>query len=109
MEEHKPIDKPVASFRAGAVVAAVWDNKANVNGQPTTILKASVSRRYRDRDGQWRTSQSFSRSEIPLAIHVLQKAFEMMLEKTPEQEIDDAIGNASDDPDSRHSVPGSRR
>ena len=31
-------------------------------------------------------SQSFSRNEIPLAIYVLQKAFEAMIEKRPEQD-----------------------
>ena len=78
--------KPVAKFRAGQVTCAIWENRVNVGNQPQTILKASVSRRYRDKSGIWKTSQSFSRNEIPLAIHVLQKAFEAMLEKPTEQD-----------------------
>jgi len=35
------------------------------------------------RDGTWKTSQRFSCNVIPLGIHVLQKAFEAMLEKRP--------------------------
>ena len=31
----------------------------------------------------WKTSQSFSQNEIPLAIYVPQKAFEAMIEKRP--------------------------
>ena len=42
--------------------------------------------RYMDRCGASKSSFSFSRNEIPLAIHVLQQAFEMMLEKTEEQD-----------------------
>jgi len=51
------------------------------NGKPQTMLWATVDRRYLRRNGAWKTSQSFSRNEIPLAIYVLQKAFEAMIEK----------------------------
>lgn len=51
-----------------------------VRGEQKTIVKASVSRRYRDRNDEWQSSQSFSRNEIPLAIYCLQKAFESMIE-----------------------------
>ena len=74
--------KPIVKFRAGAVTCAIWENEIRVNGQMEKTLKASVSRRYRDRDGTWKTSQSFSRSEIPLAIYGLQQAFEYMLQET---------------------------
>jgi len=75
--------KPLVRFRAGQVACALWENEISVKGQTQTILKASVSRRYRDRDGNWQTSQSFSRNEIPLAIYTLQKAFEAMLQQPP--------------------------
>ena len=88
-------DKPIAKFQAGAVSCAVWQNRVNIDGRTATILKAAVSRRYQDRDGIWQTSQSFSRNEVPMAIYVLQKAFEVMLEKTPEQEIREATEDAS--------------
>jgi len=38
-----------------------------------------VQRRYKDKDGDWKSSQRFSRNEIPLAIYCLQQAFEKML------------------------------
>ena len=68
--------KPVAKFRAGQVTCAVWENPITVGNRQQTILKASVSRRYQDKSGNWKSSQSFSRNEIPLAIYVLQKAFD---------------------------------
>lgn len=74
--------QPVAKFRAGGQVsAALWENTVSVNGKSVTMLKASVQRRYKDKDGQWKSSMSFSRNEIPLAIYCLQKAFEHILEK----------------------------
>jgi len=69
---------------AGGVSVSLWENEINVNGQVKTALKASVQRRYKDKDGQWKSSGSFSRNEIPLAMHCLQKAFEFMIESPGE-------------------------
>ena len=71
---------PVARFKAGEVSSALWENQVQVKGATVTMLKASVQRRYKDRNGEWQSSQSFGRNEIPLAIHCLQKAFEKIIE-----------------------------
>jgi hypothetical protein len=72
--------KPVAKFKAGQVSAALWENEITTkNGHKATVLKATVERRYRDRDGNWKSSGSFSRNEIPLAIYCLQEAFEKII------------------------------
>jgi hypothetical protein len=76
---------PVAKFKAGQVSSAVWKNEIQVKGVPVEILKATVQRRYKDRDGNWQSSGSFSRNEIPLAIHCLQKAFEKIIETQQEE------------------------
>lgn len=71
---------PVAKFKAGQVSSALWENQVQVKGAAVTILKATVQRRYKGRNGEWQSSGSFSRNEIPLAIHCLQKAFEKIIE-----------------------------
>ena len=71
--------QPMARFRAGSVSCALWENDIQVNGQMKTMLKASVARRYKDKDGEWKSSGSFSRNEIPLAIWCLQKAFDAII------------------------------
>lgn len=74
--------KPVEKVKAGNVDGALWLNDLTTNdGKKVTVLKASVQRRYRDKDGQWKSSTSFSRNEIPLAIYCLQKCFEKIIEK----------------------------
>jgi len=75
---------PIAKFKAGAVSAALWENEIEVKGRTITILKATVQRRYKDKDDNWQSSGSFSRNEIPLAIHCLQKSFEKIIEKQQE-------------------------
>ena len=83
--------KPVARFRAGQVSCALWENEITVGGKRQVVLRATVDRRYKDRDGVWKTSQSFSRNEIPFAIYVLQKAFEAMVEKPDEQDRPEVV------------------
>ena len=71
---------PLTKFRAGSVSCALWENEVTVNGKTVTMLKASVKRRYRDKDGNWKSSGSFGRNEIPLVIYCLEKAFEAIVE-----------------------------
>ncbi|MHC4639351.1 MAG: hypothetical protein ACYTBV_17890 [Planctomycetota bacterium] len=82
---------PVAKFRAGQVSSAVWRNEIQVKGKAVTNLKATVQRRYKDKEGNWQSSGSFSRNEIPLAIHCLQQAFEKIIET---QHEDSGNGNS---------------
>lgn len=81
--------RPTAKFTAGQVSAALWENEVTTrSGQKVTMLKATVERRYKDKDGQWKSSNSFARNEIPLAIHCLQKSFEHIIEG---QKDDDSV------------------
>jgi hypothetical protein len=78
--------KPVAKFKAGQVSAALWENEVTTKtGRKVTMLKATVERRYKDRDGQWKSSGSLGRNEIPLAIYCLQKCFERIVEGESEE------------------------
>ena len=72
---------PVRKIRAGAISCALWRNEANIGGRTVTVLKASVERRYRDNDGVWKSSGSYSRNEIPLVIYCLEQAFDAMVKQ----------------------------
>ena len=53
-----------------------------VDGRNTRVFTISVERRYKDnKTGEWKSSGSFSRNEIPLVQYVLGKAFEAMVEE----------------------------
>ena len=74
--------KPLCKFQAGQVSAALWENKVTAkNGNEVDILKVTVQRRFKDKDGTWKSSNSFSRNEIPLAIFCLGKAFQKIIEE----------------------------
>lgn len=72
---------PVKKFSAGSVSCALWENSATIEGRKVNVLKATVERRYKDKDGTWKSSGSFSRNEIPLVIYCLSRAFSVMVEE----------------------------
>ena len=75
------MNQPLKKFRAGQVSAAIWENQATVNGKQVTMLKATVERRFKDKDGNWKSSGSFGRNEIPLAVYCLEKAFDAIIDE----------------------------
>jgi hypothetical protein len=83
--------KPIRKFTAGTVTCSLWENMITIEGESRAMLKATLERRYKDRNGEWNSSNSYSRNEIPLAIYALQKAFEAMLEEAPEEQIVAAV------------------
>ncbi|HBG27629.1 MAG: hypothetical protein A2Y10_15675 [Planctomycetes bacterium GWF2_41_51] len=86
---------PIAKFQAGQVSAALWENQVEIKGRTVTLLKATVQRRYKAKDGNWQSSGSFGRNEIPLAIYCLQKAFEKIIEKQKDSSNGDNVEDIS--------------
>ena len=82
---------PVAKFKAGQVSSAVWVNEVQMPRGTGNILKATIQRRYKNKEGEWQSSGSFSRNEIPLAIYCLQKAFEKIIELQKEESANNNI------------------
>lgn len=72
--------KPKAKFQAGAISCAIWENNVVVGDRDATMLKCTVERRYKDSDGEWQSSGSFGRNDIPLVQHVLAKAYAYIIE-----------------------------
>jgi hypothetical protein len=78
---------PIKKYSAGSISCALWENEAQVNGRSVGILRATVERRYKDKDGSWKSSGSFSRNEIPLVVFCLVRAFAAMVGE--EHEVSD--------------------
>lgn len=66
--------KPEKTIRAGAIEASIWLNEAE-NGQFRTI---SLSRNYKDKEGNWKNSGTLRTNDIPKAMLVLNKAYEYL-------------------------------
>ena len=79
---------PLKKIRAGGITATIWENQSrqtNNNG-PATFHTVSLERSYKDKDGNWKTSNSFRIHELPKASLVLQKAYEFLALKDAPQE-----------------------
>jgi hypothetical protein len=80
--EVKKMNQPLKKFRAGQISCALWENEVTTkDGRTVQMLKATVERRYKDKNGEWKSGNSFGRNEIPLVKWCLGKAFEAMVEE----------------------------
>ena len=71
--------RPERVFKAGAVRAAIFRNAIQRDGKNIMIPKVVIEVRYRDKNGEWKGTNSLSLNEIPKAITALQRAFEYLL------------------------------
>ena len=77
---------PVKRIRTGnGVAASIWENEGEKDGRSFVRRSVSIQKRYCDDKGNWHSSSSFSKNELPAAILALQKAYEH-LTLSPERE-----------------------
>ncbi len=65
-------NKPSKSFKAGAISATIWDNKT----EKGTFQTISLTRNYKDEQGNWKNTNTLRVNDLPKANLLLQKAFE---------------------------------
>ncbi len=83
-------NQPETKFRAGAVSATVWLNQIKrQNGETGAYRTVSLDRRYKDKDGNWKSSGSLRAIDLPRAVLVLNKAFEYVAMSRIDSSADD--------------------
>ena len=89
---------PEKKFRAGAISATVWQNngQSNKTGQPVTYRTISLERGYKDKNGEWKSTNSFRINDLPRAALLLNEAYRYIVLKDmqngsamPEAEIEE--------------------
>ena len=71
--------EPEKRFRCGSCEAAVFENQREANGKRMTFKKVSFQKRYKDTDGEWKSTHSLDTNDIPKATLVLSKAYEYLV------------------------------
>ena len=67
---------PVKTFRAGVVSAAVWRHtEAGRDGREMASWSVTLDKRYRDKEGIWKSSRSLNVNDIPKAVVALENAY----------------------------------
>ena len=69
MKENNNVLKHI---RVGGVEATIWKNTNDARETFSVTLK----RNYKDRNGEWKTTNSLRQNDLPKALLALQKAFE---------------------------------
>ncbi len=76
---------PEKKFVSGAMVATVWKNSAVAeDGKVKEFKTVSFERRYKDKDGTWKSSHSLRVADIPKANLILSKTYEYLSMKNQE-------------------------
>ena len=71
---------PVKAFKVGAIQCSVWENE-NLSPEGQVFVSKSVTfeRRYKDKNGEWKSTNSLRANDLPKAVVLLQQAYEYIL------------------------------
>jgi hypothetical protein len=75
--------KPAYEVRLGRVKATLWAN----SGEHGTFYNTTAARLYKDGDGKWQQSDSFSRDELPVLIEALRLAYLWQFEQAADRQL----------------------
>jgi hypothetical protein len=85
---------PEKKFSTGVISATVWKNNgtSKKDGSQVEFKTITLQRRYADKDGTWKSTNSLRINDLPKASLVLNKAYEYLVMKeqdaSPAGEID---------------------
>ena len=72
-------NKPIKSFKAGAIYGSIFENESKFNGVESKSYKVIVKKMYKDSKGEWSSTYSFSGfTELPKVMLVLKKCYEFL-------------------------------
>ena len=71
-------NKPEQVFKVGPVRASVFQNEIEHKGQKVNLPKVVLEVRYKDKEGNWKGTNSLSINELPKAILALEKAYDYL-------------------------------
>lgn len=90
-------NRPILTIRDGLIKASIWKNEhSKTTGQGTTIktiYNVDIVRSYKDREGNWKDTTSFSGNELLKVANLSREAYNRILilregDKNAEPEAD---------------------
>ncbi|MBT3298644.1 hypothetical protein HN385_06965 [archaeon] len=67
---------PKKKYKAGAITATVWENKGKkINGEDSSYETISLVRVYQDKEGNWKSTNSFRLNDLPKVQLLMQKVY----------------------------------
>ena len=79
---------PEKVFRASPISATIWTNEAMTkDGEVRLFRTITLERSYKDKEDQWKKTNSLRVTDLPKATLVLNKAYEYVTFKEDEESI----------------------
>jgi hypothetical protein len=73
-------NQPEKKFSTGAISATVWKNTGtSKDGKPFESHSVSLQRRYKDKTGQWQTTNSLRLNDLPKVALVVEEAYKYLV------------------------------
>ena len=70
--------RPVAKYGAGGVSIAMWKHTHHEGDRSWNTFSCQIQNRYQDGDGNWKSSESFSPSNLEDLLFVIHRALQFM-------------------------------
>lgn len=81
-------NKPVKKIRVGNVSATIWE-------QESGFYNATLERNYKDRDGKWKSTNSFSVHDLVVVAKVANMAADAIIALGTAGETDEDLSSAA--------------
>lgn len=75
MNKEKEKNKPIKKFRAGTITATIWKN-TTPNGNTFDVI--SLEKGYKNKNGEWKSTNYFNNKDLNKLLVVLGKANETL-------------------------------
>jgi len=73
---------PEKKFSTGGLNATVWQNQGkNKEGLDVSYRTVTFQRRYKDANGEWKSTSTLRINDLPKASLILEKAYEYLVMK----------------------------
>ena len=70
---------PEKKYKAGPVTATIWKNEATrKDGTKGEFYTIQLDRNYKDKEGNWKSTNSLRVNDLPRAVLVLNKSYEFL-------------------------------
>jgi hypothetical protein len=71
---------PVKTLKSGAIQVTIWENEnLTPEGKVQLYKTVSFERRYKDKNGEWKSTNSLKANDLPKAALLLSKAYEYLI------------------------------
>lgn len=70
---------PIKILRSGRISAAIFQRQSDRQGQNRTEHEICIRKRYKDAQGQWRSTETLYPDELPRLAAIAQRAYEFLM------------------------------